>query len=144
MLNFGSVPDQCKTYIYFCSTYFTFALMSSVLLDCAHLVLKTQVLRLQTCLFRTNYKYIRKPNFLLTVSYELRNELSSKTKLTMCAMMLSLCKEGCRLKRTMSPSIRCLSTTSPNLSSWAIFSRFPYFKNLTEKDDSFLVVNRFR
>lgn len=56
----------------------------------------------------------------------------SKTKLTMWAMMLSLCREGCRLKRTMSPSIMCLSTTSPNLSSWAIFSRFPYFKNLAE------------
>lgn len=50
----------------------------------------------------------------------------------MWAMMLSLCREGCRLKRTMSPSIRCLSTTSPNLNSWAIFSRFPYFKNLAK------------
>lgn len=49
---------------------------------------------------------------------------------TMWAMMLSLCREGCRLKRTMSPSIRCLSTMSPHLSSWAILSRFPYFKNL--------------
>ena len=59
----------------------------------------------------------------------------------MWAMILSLCKDGCRLKRTMSPSIKCLSTTSPNLSSCAIFSRFPYFKNLTDRRGFSLVMN---
>ena len=54
----------------------------------------------------------------------------SRAGLTMWAMMLSLCREGCRLNSTMSPSIMCLSTTSPNLSSWAILSLFPYLRNL--------------
>lgn len=62
-----------------------------------------------------------------------RSTIGIKTRgFTIWAMMLSLCRDGCRLKSTMSPSIRCLSTTSPSLSSWAIFSRFPYFKNLKE------------
>lgn len=56
--------------------------------------------------------------------------------LTMWAMMLSLWREGCRLNRTISPSIRCRSTISPNFSSWAIFSRFPYFKNLMVTHDN--------
>lgn len=65
---------------------------------------------------------------------EYRSTIGIKTRgFTIWAMMLSLCRDGCRLKSTMSPSIRCLSTTSPSLSSWAIFSRFPYFKNLKEE-----------
>lgn len=58
---------------------------------------------------------------------------ASLCALTMWAMMLSLCREGCLLNRTMSPSIRWRSTMSPNFSSCAIFSRFPYFKNLHRK-----------
>lgn len=60
----------------------------------------------------------------------------------MWAMILSLCRDGCRLKRTMSPSFMCLSTTSPNLSSWANFSRFPYFKNLTERECFIFLVGK--
>lgn len=65
-------------------------------------------------------------------------------KRTMWAMILSLCREGCRLKRTMSPSIMCLSTVSPNLSSWAIFSRFPYFRNLRERQETSLAVKHIK
>lgn len=71
-------------------------------------------------------------NWCLNCSFFKSSSRGSAPRLTIWAMMLSLCRDGCRLKSTMSPSIRCLSTMSPNLSSWAIFSRFPYFKNLKE------------
>lgn len=44
-------------------------------------------------------------------------------------MILSLWRLGWRLNRTMSLSMRCRSTTSPYLSSCAIFCRLPNFKN---------------
>lgn len=89
------------------------------------------------------------PSLISWMHLEKRNYLSSlfsmnanthcykpkrSTSLTRWAMMLSLCSEGCRLNNTTSPSIKCLSTMSPNLSSWAIFSRFPYFRNLSKQD----------
>ena len=46
--------------------------------------------------------------------------------LTKCAMILSLCREGCRLNNTTSPSIRCLSTMSPY---WKIIRANAWFKN---------------
>ena len=48
--------------------------------------------------------------------------------LTLCAMMDILCKEGCRLKRAMSPSIKWRSTVSPTLSSAASLRRSPYLR----------------
>mmetsp|Transcript_9145 Transcript_9145/g.27734 ORF Transcript_9145/g.27734 Transcript_9145/m.27734 type:complete len:209 (-) Transcript_9145:1195-1821(-) len=48
--------------------------------------------------------------------------------LTRCAMMDILCRDGCLLKRTISPSSRCLSTTSPTWISSAIFFLLPYLR----------------
>mmetsp|Transcript_21938 Transcript_21938/g.54256 ORF Transcript_21938/g.54256 Transcript_21938/m.54256 type:complete len:285 (-) Transcript_21938:948-1802(-) len=45
-----------------------------------------------------------------------------------CAMMDILCRDGWRLNKTTSPSCRCRSTMSPNLSSDATRRRSPYFR----------------
>lgn len=88
-------------------------------------------LQLEKKLFISNSSKGRPPN--VHMMYYLSARLCA---LTMWAMMLSLWREGCRLNRTISPSIRCRSTISPNFSSWAIFSRFPYFKNLIVTHDN--------
>jgi hypothetical protein len=48
-----------------------------------------------------------------------------------CAMIDSLCSDGCRLKSTTSPSVRWRSTTSPTLSSDATRRRSPYLQTTT-------------
>lgn len=93
-----------------------------------HIYIKSKRLNLKL----KSKSYPVHPSLISWTHLEKRNDLSSlfsmnanthcykpkrSTSLTRWAMMLSLCSEGCRLNNTTSPSIKCLSTMSPNLSS---------------------------
>mmetsp|Transcript_2264 Transcript_2264/g.6839 ORF Transcript_2264/g.6839 Transcript_2264/m.6839 type:complete len:247 (-) Transcript_2264:1409-2149(-) len=63
-------------------------------------------------------------------THSLKRKVRHGTTRARCAMMESLCSDGWRLKRTTSPLVRCLSTTSPTLSSAATRRRSP---NLSDR-----------